>query len=825
MTRIIFTLIIFSSLSSFAQRSLIYPIVLVHGWTGSSETWKEFVNHLENNVGLSIERNSLSYNLNCDYNHYSSNKYTDVCDSNYGIIQDKDVYIISFDTDIYSIYDNKSNQAAAVKQGYALKFAVKKVLNATGADKVILVGHSMGGLAIREYLQNSENWQNDGTHHISKVLTIGTPHGGSNFSGSNLGLFFGYDENSEAVRDLRESYVYSSCTRAGQKISCPGVYLFGGQETKSWMITNIYGGSGFYNTDVNCNGTTGEQITGLNQKSIRSDLDFSCIIGGPNNNDVIVSTYSQNLNNFYGGINAELFYYNCNGDVVCHTNEPKKAFQELLQGLDEPKKTPNYVSLGKWYKGIFTTQSSGSNVDNDDYFVQFPEKGVVTIAANNYKPSNAYISIKSPTNTTIYNQIIGNGIYEQVRIETGGYYKATLTGNSLGAANTYNFSFGFCSLPNDPIIIGEKEIEFCEGGKFELQTPLGFDEYTWLKNGNVISGINSNKLEVKESGYYTVEGKKCGVKISSILGANVIVKPNPQKPNVNIIEYHDKYELVSTSEKGNSWFYEGRKIENMENKILEPQNLGYYSVTVTENGCATESEKVLIEIKKPELEIIGNKTMCNGDSLIINCPKNFGAYKLFRNDSLVKTSSINFFSVNKTGIYKVMVERGIFKSPFTDTLNILVKDNPLKPDLALTNEGLVSSFVGINFWQVNGTLILDFNGNILKYNNPGIYAVKAYLNGCLSDPGIFTITSMEVKEQSFMKILPNPSDGNFVIQFSENINDPEIEIINSQGKIVLKYSKNGLFKSLSINASITSGLYTARVKSLNKVKICKVLIY
>ena len=57
-------------------------------------------------------------------------------------------------------------------------------MNLTNKDKVILFGHSMGGLCAREYLQNSSNWQTDGSHHVAKLITRGTPHGG--FAGSDI---------------------------------------------------------------------------------------------------------------------------------------------------------------------------------------------------------------------------------------------------------------------------------------------------------------------------------------------------------------------------------------------------------------------------------------------------------------------------------------------------------------------------------------------------------------------------------------------------------------------------------------------------------------
>jgi pimeloyl-ACP methyl ester carboxylesterase len=46
----------------------------------------------------------------------------------------------------------------------------------TGADQVVIVGHSMGGLVAREYLRTC------GGAKVARVVTIGTPHHGSRFA-------------------------------------------------------------------------------------------------------------------------------------------------------------------------------------------------------------------------------------------------------------------------------------------------------------------------------------------------------------------------------------------------------------------------------------------------------------------------------------------------------------------------------------------------------------------------------------------------------------------------------------------------------------------
>lgn len=58
---------------------------------------------------------------------------------------------------------------------------IGEICAATGAEKVILVGHSMGGLAARACLRRC------GTARVAKLVTLGTPHRGSRLAVLGLG--------------------------------------------------------------------------------------------------------------------------------------------------------------------------------------------------------------------------------------------------------------------------------------------------------------------------------------------------------------------------------------------------------------------------------------------------------------------------------------------------------------------------------------------------------------------------------------------------------------------------------------------------------------
>ena len=77
--------------------------------------------------------------------------------------------------------------------------AVDEILAATGADRVILIGHSMGGLVARAYLDQF------GDGKVAHVITLGSPHQGTWMTRFALGPNLrNMDLNSRWLAGLRE---------------------------------------------------------------------------------------------------------------------------------------------------------------------------------------------------------------------------------------------------------------------------------------------------------------------------------------------------------------------------------------------------------------------------------------------------------------------------------------------------------------------------------------------------------------------------------------------------------------------------------------------
>ncbi len=433
------------------ETKLPYPIIFIHGLWANSSTWNTTTTWMENQYGFTYG-GRLDYCLNYDGDNNTSNtdfyptSGADIAFFSSTLIAG-DYYCLNFDVGNDGTYSPsltsnsyvRSNQSAIVKQGVALKWAINSVLTITGRDKVILMGHSMGGLTAREYLQNPNNWQADGKHHVAKLVTTATPHGGTN---TTTVAGYGADGQSDAIRDLRRSYYYSSN---------PGVYLFGGIEDEVYMEDQLV--YYFYNTDVNCNGIQGEPITGLNQKTIPTDVSYSCIIGECSIcvNDIsigdgAVNANCANLNNYYPNLNASLFYYYDNSTTSeIHTLLPTLNFQNML-GLDEPGEMDlaYQINFDSIYVGFSTFQPSGtSGIDKDCYYFNLTESSNVTLSIDNIA-ADLFVRIMDSSQNVILSSVSNNGssmINLSQALNQGKYYlEFSSMPSSTSHSSPYNFN-------------------------------------------------------------------------------------------------------------------------------------------------------------------------------------------------------------------------------------------------------------------------------------------------------------------------------------------------------------------------------------------------
>lgn len=433
MKKAFYSFIFFSIIiNAYPQNRLPYPIIFIHGLAGSENTFDESIEYLRdhNNLG-SI--NVFDVVLNADNDKKTSLMLVDVkwTDFVYNDTEikvgrrnfvssindyvhewvDSNLFAINFKEEniegangFFNDYFDQSNESAIFKQGFVLNKVIQEVLDFTGAEKVILVGHSMGGMCIREYLQRTDennlhvNWIDPTTedgHKVARVITVGTPHLGSNTSPdptkSSVPNALG---NSEANRDLLYNYnSYTFCEGYPQ-----GIYMFGGNENCIKSENGIFGNSTFENVDINCNGSEADDIVGINegpssfsfnpQMPLPTNIKYTYItsiwigwnIGLIGDGAVSIDRqwlYDENANPVPLGITDTLL------TDLFHTSVPNE-YVTIIRGMDEPKSfsLAYDLKLNQEIIGYVTFQQNRISLDEDVFKLQCYENNSIAFVYN-----------------------------------------------------------------------------------------------------------------------------------------------------------------------------------------------------------------------------------------------------------------------------------------------------------------------------------------------------------------------------------------------------------------------------------------------------------
>ncbi|RCH54890.1 hypothetical protein DJ568_10445 [Mucilaginibacter hurinus] len=378
---------------------------------------------------------------------------------------------------VYNL-SNLSNQAAISRQGYGLKLAIDAIKQKTGATKVVLLGHSMGGLAIREYIRLYSN--ND----IAKIITIGTPHYGTNITDLSPSLLqlINIDGKSDAVRDLR-------ATMPGT--ATPGLYLFGGNE-------NIIKNSPiFYNADVDANGVENGTVSALN-----STENLLSLINIPktwiaSSDDGLVPLQSQ--------------YINATDTLMInkfHTDETSDYYS-LLRGLDEPAEIASAYSIAEnsTTKGFITINKNNQPIDIDAFKITLKSPSALSINIT----ANKLGGIKKILLTDGENNITEIKLNSPVTdtLPPGTYY-INIGGHASKTTHKYPYS----------LVTAVKKITPAASlayGTPDFNPKPEYKGVVYISSNPNVATVVKNKIHITGTGFTTITGKLGNAKLSGVL--------------------------------------------------------------------------------------------------------------------------------------------------------------------------------------------------------------------------------------------------------------------------------------------------------------------
>jgi len=540
--KLLFLIVVIFSVNLFSQTAKYpYPIIFLHGLVSSDNTWTQAITALSGSakvfdVCLDHGGNRATASLTNDISIIGWRDGTSTASPNR-------LYVMNFDNTRFQTSGHSahtlSNQSAIYKQGIALKEMIRAVLTIENASKVILIGHSMGGLEIREYLQRGydgttngrgSNWVDQSSssgHSVAHVVTLGTPHLGSNHSGGILSLILsGIDESSEACRDLR----FTTPTTP----TAP--YLFGGNESAySWIPQP-------YNKDVNCNGSQVDLISGLNSgtsfnpaMSLPSNIWYTWITSNylGRNEDGLVDLSCQWL---YSGTtitpqSADTLLLN-----VHHIDEPNNT-AAIIRGIDEPANF-NYaydISISSVIKGFITYGMNHNSYDKDVFKFTATNNGAKDVTVKNTNSGTDSLYVYDGT-TLLTGIAIGNGTFSTaIQMSQSKVYYIVITGHAT--ATSWQNPYSVQISPNSGSSIKDN-INLNYNFALEQNYPNPFNPETIISYQIPFSGIVTLKLfdilgreaaelvnEEKTAGRYDVKfnGSKLpsGIYIYRLTGNNV----------------------------------------------------------------------------------------------------------------------------------------------------------------------------------------------------------------------------------------------------------------------------------------------------------------
>ncbi|WKZ77198.1 MAG: T9SS type A sorting domain-containing protein [Candidatus Kapaibacterium sp.] len=194
--------------------------------------------------------------------------------------------------------------------------------------------------------------------------------------------------------------------------------------------------------------------------------------------------------------------------------------------------------------------------------------------------------------------------------------------NSYGCSSTNEFMVVVHELPS-VTITASGPTTFCQGGDVTLSAPIGFASYVWS------NGETGRSIVVHTSGTYsvTVTDENGCSNTSNEITVNVFPSSLPIVTVSGPTTFCEGGSVTLTAPSGFSAYLWSTGETTQQ---IEVTKAGEYSVTVSDgNGCTGTSTVVDVFVNPkptPILTVIGQSTICSGDSVEVRAPAGYVSY-------------------------------------------------------------------------------------------------------------------------------------------------------------------------------------------------------
>lgn len=455
-----------------------------------------------------------------------------------------------------------------------------------------------------------------------------------------------------------------------------------------------------------------------------------------------------------------------------------------------------------------------------------------------------------------------------------GLYQVTLTNINNGCTATQSFEIE-CQLDLPQLLLSEDQnfdIDCNSEPIFPLNIEATIDEnntnlsYFWSVNGDTIPNAETLDLEITQAGEYVFHlqdtASGCSTSDTVSITVNNLDAPIASISSSGILNcINTTVALDGTNSSGISdltyqWTGAmGVFISTQANiEVTEP---GYYSLIVRDNIGCTDQQLIQVEADELQFNFSHETPLCHDDIIEVqsqvsgtNPPFNLN----WSNGTI--ESSINYANEDT---YTVMITDSLGCTWEESIENIEFPDELREKTLIVTNETGTNS---------NGLIVVQGGGGTPPYTHTwstgavsstiynlsaGFYSVTiSDANDCtyviedievqsLVIPDFDSTDQFNTSENSFyqnnkeellfndvkhqVNIYPNPNNGNFSINTTQDLADTHLYIFNAQGQQIYdNQNLKGKHSVIELPNNLTSGLYLIYLESPDSKTMQKIII-
>jgi hypothetical protein len=358
-----------------------------------------------------------------------------------------------------------------------------------------------------------------------------------------------------------------------------------------------------------------------------------------------------------------------------------------------------------------------------------------------------------------------------------------------------------------------------------------------IVNGDVIScSLNSNAICATTS---TAVSNGIAISVKSPVTPTVSISSNPSGAickGATVI-----FTAVSASGGTNpsyQWklngIVTGTAAATYESSVLKDGDSVMCLLTSSET-CVTKttaiSNGILIKIKPdvvPEISISANPTgsICKGylakfTTTIVNGGTTPGYQWQLNGANITGANSSSYASPNLSNgevISCILTSSESCSNPKTassNSITMVVNPIPAVPTITVNGNTLTSSSNIGNQWYLNGNIINGATDQTYVATINGTYTLKVTVNGCSSTKSInittIGINEKETEDEVIFSVYPNPSEGEFTLNFSSKQNKAySFFVLSTIGSVVMQERMsviNGEYQNKINMTSFDKGAY------------------